>query len=346
MTFERTFFRAALVTATLALGISGCKSGPATVDDATLTTNVKSALSSDAAVSAEPIQPTVAGGTVTLNGNVSNATARLVAAQDAAKVAGVKQVVNNLTVLGAQMAPTITTPAAPSAPRMATPAERRIIEHHESLPPPPSSSAPVAQQAPPPPPAPVYRDLTVPAGTGLSVRVTQTLDSATTQQGTPFSGVLNAPIVVDGEVAVPAGASVSGVVSDVHDAGHFSGNSLLSLQLTGLNRRGDRITIATDTYTIAGKGRGKNTAEKVGGGAAVGAILGGVFGGGKGAAIGAASGGALGAGANAVTRGQQVQINSESVVRFRLASSFTVRSLGPVGETGSNGGGLQQRPPY
>jgi hypothetical protein len=81
---------------------------------------------------------------------------------------------------------------------------------------------------------------------------------------------------------------------------------------------------ATEPYTKQGEGRGKNTAEKVGGGAAVGAILGGILGGGKGAAIGAAAGGGVGAGANTVTRGQQVQIESETVVRFKLSDPIIV----------------------
>ena len=99
---------------------------------------------------------------------------------------------------------------------------------------------------------------------------------------------------------------------------------MLTISLTGINHRGERIEVATDAYTKEGEGRGKNTAEKVGGGAAVGAILGGILGGGKGAAIGAAAGGGVGAGANTVTKGQQVQIESETVVRFRLSDAIIV----------------------
>jgi hypothetical protein len=131
--------------------------------------------------------------------------------------------------------------------------------------------------------------------------------------------------VVDGLVAIPAGSNISGHVDAVQEAAHFKGSSLLTISLTSINRRGERIAVASDPYSVQGKGRGANTAEKAGGGAAVGAILGGIFGGGKGAAIGAATGGGLGAGSQAVTRGQQVQIQSESVVRFHLTTPITVK---------------------
>ena len=134
-------------------------------------------------------------------------------------------------------------------------------------------------------------------------------------------------------------------MDEAKDAAHFKGSSLLTISLTSISHRGDRIEVSTEPYSKEGAGRGKNTAEKVGGGAAVGAILGGIFGGGKGAAIGAGVGAGAGGVANGVTRGQQVQITSESIVRFHLANGFTVRSLGYSDERDErpSEGGLQPR---
>jgi hypothetical protein len=172
---------------------------------------------------------------------------------------------------------------------------------------------------------PVERNISLPAGTAIPVRITQTLDSATTQTGDKFTGAVASDIIVDGMVVLPQGTPVTGHVDEAKDAAHFKGSSSLTISLTSISRKGERIQVATDAYTKQGEGRGKNTAEKVGGGAAVGAILGGILGGGKGAAIGAAAGGGVGAGANTVTRGQQVQIPSESVVRFKLSDGILVR---------------------
>jgi hypothetical protein len=309
-----------LATALLA---AGCKSKP--VDDATLANQVHAALAGDSTISNEPIQANVVQGVTTLTGNVSSDTARLVAAKDAANVAGVKEVVNELSVSGVTVTPTITSSAAPSQPRPATPQEVQTIASQGTLPPP-------SESASQPPPAPVYQDLTVPAGTGISVRINQGLDSATAQVGQTFSGVVVHPVIINGDVAIPAGAGVSGRVVVADSAGHYSGNSRLSVEITGINRHGDSIPVATDEYALIGKGRGKNTAEKIGGGAAIGAVIGGIFGHGKGALIGAAAGGGGGAVVNGVTKGQEVGIPSESVVRFHLRSSFNVRSDGPAGE--------------
>jgi hypothetical protein len=327
----RTF--SLLATGLLLAMLAGCKS---TVDDATLTTNVKSALAADPSISSQPLVDTVQNGVVTLTGNASDETASSVAAQDAAKVKGVKEVVNSITVAGMTVAPTVTSPSAPDTPRIATPTERVAIAAHHTLPPPPPNE----------PPAPTFRDVTVPAGTSIPVRITQTLDSATTQTGQPFSGVVVREVVADGMVVVPAGASVSGQVLEAKDATHFKGSSILSIALTSLSRRAHTMSISTDPYTVEGKGRGTNTAEKVGGGAAIGAVLGGIFGGGKGAAIGAGAGAGGGAILQGATRGQQVVIASESVIRFRLSNSITVRTAEAPSDSSPEPGygpALQQR---
>jgi hypothetical protein len=365
----------ALAGALALLTAAGCKQAP--TDDATLANNVQKAIANDASINKEPIQSSVAAGVATLNGTVSNDTARMVASEDASHVAGIRQVVNNLSVVTTTPAvdtklvtpvpaPSVPGPSAkpsasgyvppaplPNRPSHQTPAqEREWAAHHQNpnphqnpnqypnqaqnqgdynrgpMPPPPPVQMAVAPPPPPPPPVPVYRDVRVPPGTPIAVRMTQTLDSATAQPDAPFSGVLNSPIMVEGETVIPAGSAVTGRVVTVHEAGHFSGNSLLTVELTAINRHGEHISITSEPYTVTGKGRGKNTAEKAGGGAVVGAVLGGIFGGGKGAAIGAGAGGAVGAGSNGITRGQQVQIASESIVSFRLANGITVRTRG------------------
>ena len=323
----------------LALGVSGCKSKPAAppADDTSLTQSVQGKLSSDTSLNSEPIQASVQDGIATLNGTVSTDAARSLAANDAAQVPGIKTVVNNLVVQAPQTSAAVSTPPAPpvkteKAPRHPKPSA--VVA--PPTPPPPPPAAPIERAdatpapAPPPPvhtapPAPAFRNITLDTDTTLPIRMTQTLDSATTQQGDTFSGVIASDVIVDGLVVIPQGTPVNGRVTAVQEAAHFKGNSLLSIELTSLDKKGDHLPLTTDTFSKSGNGRGKNSAEKIGGGAAVGAILGGIFGGGKGAAIGAAAGGGAGAGVQAATRGQQVQIPSETLVRFHLANPITIR---------------------
>lgn len=360
LSFPRAVTFAAAFAITLSLG--GCKKSTPPPDDAALSSAVQTRIAGDSALQSESIQASVQNGVATLNGTVSSDAARSLAASDAAQIAGLKTVVNNLTVQQAAQQPQ---PAPPVAATTAPPPEptRKVakepvkkkvhsepIDHTpapvERVPPP--EQAQVAPPPPPPPPArpapPAFKDVTVPAGTTLPIRITQTLDSASTQQGDSFSGTVASDIIIDGLVVVPQGATVSGRVDAVQEAAHFKGNSLLTIELTSLKRRGESVAISTEPYSVAGKGRGKNTAIKTGGGAAVGAILGGIFGGGKGAAIGAAAGGGVGAGSNAITRGEQVQIPSETLIRFHLTDSLSLRASTSNTRSTTTNPDLQQRP--
>ena len=296
--------------------LAGCRK--AVISDTQLTTNVQAALAADPAISKQPIQATVQSGVVSLAGNVSDDTARSVAAEDAARVPGVKEVVNNLAVAGMPVPPTVTSPAHPDFARPTTPEEQQQIASHGTLAP-PSKSAP-------PPPQPVYHDVTLQPGAEIPVRINETLDSQNTATGSTFTGVVTREVVSNGFVVIPVGTAVRGTVVEAKDATHFKGSSLLAIQLTAMRRHGNAVPLSTDVYSIAGKGRGMNSVEKIGGGAAIGAVLGGIFGGGGGAAIGAAAGGGGGAAWQGFTRGQQVRLPSETLIRFHLNSPLTIRT--------------------
>jgi hypothetical protein len=357
--------RTIVLGAALVAVLAGCKAKQSSTDDASLSNQAQSRISSDSALAGQPIQASVNDGVATLNGSVTSEAARSLAGNDVAQVAGIRTVVNNLSVqpsaasapVAAVQPPPMPAPQASKSSKASaattrsgpTPAVRSSPASQPAPAPQQNGQqpapAPVVQQAPPPPPAPVVHNITLSAGTSVPVRITQTLDSATTQTGDKFTGVIASDVLADGLVVLPAGTPVTGRVDEAKDAAHFKGSSLLSISLTSISRRGERIEVATDPYSKQGEGRGKNTAEKVGGGAAVGAILGGILGGGKGAAIGATAGGGVGAGANTVTRGQQVQIPSESVVRFKLANSIMVRVTSGGGSQDNDNGapGLEHR---
>jgi BON domain len=352
----------------IALSFAGCKSSAPAVatDDASLTAALQTRLTNDDALKSEPINSSVQDKVATLNGTVSSEAARSLAAADAAQVVGIKTVVNNLSVqapvaMTAAVIPTPPPPPPPTPKKLPTPKPAAkpkpapIVQEAAPVEPPPAQVAaaappPPPQQElppppPPPPPVPEFRSITVPPDTTIPIRMTQTLDSATTQQGDTFTGTVATDIILDDLVVIRQGTPVTGRVSAVQEAAHYKGSSLLTVELTSITRRGEKLAITTEPYSVEGKGRGKNTAEKVGGGAAVGAILGGILGGGKGAAIGAAAGGGVGAGANTITRGEQVQIPSESLIRFRLTNTLSLKVPTKNTEsTTSTNPDLQQRP--
>jgi hypothetical protein len=332
----------ALVALTLTLGVfAGCSKTPARTDSQ-ITSDVQSKFYADPAIESRQIQVHAAGGVVTLNGSVSSESERAAAASDAATVAGVRTVVNNLEVHTAE----VTAPVAPVAERPSAqkqPAPRAKMSKGASKPvyhqgdqgpanttsnnmtagnSPPPEPPPVAQAPPPPPPPP--QKVIVPAGTQLTVRLNEPLDSERNQIGDTFHGSLSAPIVISGETVIPSGADVVGRVADVKSAGRFAGNSVLTLELTSISMNGRSYNIQTNQWSRAGKGEGKNTATKVGVGTAAGAVLGGIFGGGKGAAIGAATGAGAGTGVAASKKGEQIKLAPEAVLNFQMINTLTV----------------------
>ena len=353
--------RSAVIAGSLAMLVAGCKSKPAAMDDASLNTQVENRLSADQNLSGQTIQASVSAGVVTLNGSVTSDTVRSIATGDAAQIAGVKTVVDNLVVQApaASVIPSPPAAAAATSPTplltakskkpapMVTPPTPAPIVRYTPAPAPLPQPVPVVARTPTPQlpsaPAPVEHNMTLTVGTTIPVRITQTLDSATAKAGDTFTGTIATDLIADGMVVLPQGTPVTGHVDAAQDAAHFKGASLLTISLSSINRKGGRIDVSSEAFTKQGEARGKNTAEKVGGGAAVGAILGGIFGGGKGAAIGAAAGGGVGAGANSVSRGQQVQIQSETVVRFRLLDPIVVRVTMGGGPSGGSSSSLEHR---
>lgn len=302
---------------------------PAPRSDQDLANDIQSRINGQSALSGQNIQLTVNGGTATLNGTVNNDASRALAAAESGGVTGVRTVINNLTVAPQTAVKTPPPPRAEPRRRRSSRDSGRATnaEAMNQAPvqaPPPQDMAPKAPVAPARPPAPVSRTVSVTSGTSLPIRLTDSLDSATTQTGQVIHGTLTADIIADNMVAIPRGTPVVGRVVQAKDATHFAGSSLLSIELTQIALPGRPISVVTTAFSQQGKGRGKNTAMKTGGGAAIGAIIGALAGGGKGAAIGAASGGGLGAGVNAVTRGDQVKIPAETLLTFKLQSPISV----------------------
>ncbi|MFT4112824.1 BON domain-containing protein [Silvibacterium sp.] len=366
------------LTGVLALSV-GCHqaAAPAPPSDQQLTSDIQAKLSGEGALNGQNIQVAVNGGVATLSGTANDDASRSLAGNDAGSITGVKTVVNNLTVAPPAQA-VAPAPAPPPAPAGPTPAEIRAERRKEAeekkeearkereaqeraaanqaaitqqqqanalaqTPTPP----PAQPAAPPPPPKPVAKTVTLPQGTVVPVRMIDTLDSANAQPNQSFRATLAGDLIADGMVALPQGTVVIGRVTDAKDAAHFKGSSLLTIELTSVEVHGHTLALVTDTFSKEGAGRGKNTLAKSGGGAAFGAIVGALAGGGKGAAIGALAGGGAGAAVNGVTRGQQVQIPSESLVNFHLQSAISVtttRALGAPRERDDSQPQLMSRP--
>ena len=230
-----------------------------------------------------------------------------------------------LTFTGTGSASSMGAPAPAPQPRPSAPAPR------------PSEQAPVTSQDAPPPaarptslapqaedPAAQYGEVTIPAGQSLLVRMIDGVDSSRNHVGDVFHASLETDLYANNMLVARKGTDIYGRLADAKEAGHMSGSAELQLELIRIVIEGRDYPLVSSDYSLKGKGRGSDTAKKVGGGAVVGAIIGAIAGGGKGAAIGAGVGSAAGAGVQVFTRGQQVKVPSETLLEFRLQQPAVV----------------------
>jgi preprotein translocase subunit SecG len=316
---------AAFAAAALAVGCSSARR------DQDVATDIKARMFSDPQVKSASVEVTVKDGEATLAGDVPDSGARLEAFKVARDTPGVKHVVDKMTGQTAEAAPAPAEPAPPAEPVRSTPKHRAVSrpkptagysgpEPTAAPTPTPVNVAtePVTSAAPPPPASPQPTRLEIPAGTSVRVQMIDGVDSAVNHAGEMFHASLEAPIVVNDQIVVPAGTDMYVKLVNAKSAGRMTGQSQLALELVRMDFQGKSYGLVSNDYTQTGSSRGKRTAETIGGGAAIGAVLGAIIGHGKGAAIGAATGAGAGTVAEAATKGQQVKISSETKLDFVL----------------------------
>jgi hypothetical protein len=177
---------------------------------------------------------------------------------------------------------------------------------------------------------PEYRELTLPAGTTLSVRLTTTVASDTSHVEDPVRGTLRNAVRVDGFEALPVGTAVLGHVTHAQPAGKVQGVASIAFRINTIDMPGDgaRENVSTATYSRVSRTTRRKDATKIGVGAGAGAVIGGLLGGGSGAAKGAAIGGGAGTAVVLSTKGDEVRIPAGTPVTIKLTAPLTVRVKG------------------
>ncbi len=189
--------------------------------------------------------------------------------------------------------------------------------------------AAVAPKPAPPRPEPVrtepqYAEVTVPAGTLLSLMLDSTLASDVSEVEDPVRARLARPVMVDGMPAIPQGSRVLGTVTTVDASGKVTGRARLAFRFDHLDVDGDRYEIRSDTVSYTADSTRTEDAGKVGIGAAAGAIIGGLFGGKGGAGRGAAIGGGAGTALVLTTAGEEVRLRPGTPVEANLAQPLVL----------------------
>ena len=167
-------------------------------------------------------------------------------------------------------------------------------------------------------------NITIPAGTQISVRTIDSIDSTYNVTGDRFQASLAEPLIVEGNLIAPKDTLVYGRLTQSKESGTFTGRSQLRLELTGIAVNGKLVPIVTGEYEVNGKSRGASTAKRTVAGAALGALIGAAADGGQGAAIGAGAGAGAGATSEIIVGSEQIKIPSETFLDFTLAQDVTI----------------------
>jgi hypothetical protein len=200
----------------------------------------------------------------------------------------------------------------------------------------PEGAAPGRGLGPPPgeegyspnmPAAGVPAVLTLPVGTLITVRTTQTLSSDYNKPGDSFATILDQALIAQGWVVARRGQTVMGRVVATQKADRSNTLSQLAIELSDVSLvDGQPLPVQTELVQVAGSNpsRTLNEGATVGATTGAGAVIGAIAGGGPGAAIGAAIGAAAGVAGVLSTRGRPTEIYPEALLTFRLQNPVTI----------------------
>ncbi len=152
---------------------------------------------------------------------------------------------------------------------------------------------------------------TVPAGTRLVIRMTDSIDSNKHKAGHRFKGQLEGALVVDGVTLAPRGAFLYGQVVESKKSGRAAGSASLTLTFTDIMLDDQLFPIAT----IGLQAQTGNEAGRSVGRTARSAAIGGLIGGSSGAKTGAK----VGVGASILTSGASINVPAGTIVETELA---------------------------
>ncbi len=184
------------------------------------------------------------------------------------------------------------------------------------------TSAPAARPAPS---GPVYRDVTIPAGTALVLSLTTAVASDTSQVEDMVEARLTQPVMVAGSEILPSGTTLAGAVTEAEGSGRVKGRALVAFRFTSMRTGREQYDVQTKTVSMLAAATKSEDAVKIGIGAGAGAVIGGLLGGKDGATKDAVVGGGAGTGVVLATKGDEVRLAPGTDVSTELTSPFTMR---------------------
>jgi hypothetical protein len=171
---------------------------------------------------------------------------------------------------------------------------------------------------------------TLAVGTLVDATLTDTISSRHAKAGDAFTASVVEDVKnADGRVAIPAGSTVQGTITEVKAAPSAGSTGTLTLAVSRVTVRGTTYPVAAsiDSLATTNEGRGISGMDvaRVAGGAAAGAILGRVIGGNAtGTIVGGVLGGAAGAAVSAAVKDVDIVLPAGTHLLLTLKQRLTV----------------------
>ena len=168
------------------------------------------------------------------------------------------------------------------------------------------------------------------AGTLIEAEIADEISSRHAHAGDAFTARVTEDVRSAGDwVAIPAGATVHGTITEVSAADNTRSTGTLTLAISSVTVAGSLYDMdaSIDALETVNEGRGIETvdAARVAGGAAAGAIIGRVIGGNsKGTIIGGVVGGVAGAAVSVAMKDMDIVLPAGSRLRMTLRQPLTV----------------------
>jgi hypothetical protein len=179
----------------------------------------------------------------------------------------------------------------------------------------------------------------IPDGTRFIVKLKDTLDTKTMEQGKHFTAELREELLTPSGLLIPKGRTIKGHVATFEHG--FTG-ARMQLALDEIHTRKGWVPLVGTVTGVPGDPSIKSTGEEgelyrkgpdmkrvitnAAIGAGVGAATGAAAGGGKGAAIGAAAGAGLGSGSSLLFHGKELKLEEGTNLEIRLDRDLVVPS--------------------
>ena len=185
----------------------------------------------------------------------------------------------------------------------------------------------------------------IPAGSTLHCRLTQTISTKLNFQGDAFIATVTEPYMVNAEQIIPTGSTITGKISELQRPGRIKGvghmrltadqitlpdghsYALNAVLLTAYGAEG--VKVEDDEGSLKGPHSRLNDLKEVGVGMGSGGFLGTLIGGVHGAVVGGAIGGAAGLVDTLRKRGKDLTLPTGTELNYQLTSPLVVDTQVP-----------------